>query len=402
MADFPKNTKDLSAKKALKFILWIILAAFAVVAAQSLQAESIPAAIKQLTIMLSTAGAALMFGALVGFLFGIPRRLQREGVTAVAQDGQRPIYEGNTNLEQISDWLTKLIVGVTLVEFTSIAEELGSFGKYVNNATARGGDDAFAVGIIIFFFIAGFLFGYLWTRLYLGRALSDAEVFEKLEQKAQEATVKAEEATVKAQEAAVEIDSIKQQIQSDTNAIAFSIRQLNRATPPTSTTTEAEALFKGASGDTLRQIFYMAEENRSNNWFRDKPQMERSMVIFESLMNTDTAKRFYRHTASLGYCYKDKLPPDNKRAIELLDEAIRIRGDAAKQGWHSYEANRGLARIALEACDKPDLKSSSENREAIIEDIETGLADDWTRKWLLADLNLRSWAAANDYSLPLE
>src|SRR5215207_3296326 len=56
-------------------------------------------------------GAAFGVGALVGFLFGIPRRFQREG--------SDPALGGlvvNTNLEQISDWLTKIIVGVGLVE----------------------------------------------------------------------------------------------------------------------------------------------------------------------------------------------------------------------------------------------------------------------------------------------
>ncbi len=53
-------------------------------------------------------------GFLVGFLFGIPRVLQGEDVLP----GQQPEYRQrvNTNLEQISDWLTKIIVGLGLVE----------------------------------------------------------------------------------------------------------------------------------------------------------------------------------------------------------------------------------------------------------------------------------------------
>jgi hypothetical protein len=48
--------------------------------------------------------AAFAVGALVGFLFGIPRRLQREGLSAPIG----PSLVVNTNLEQIFDWLTKI------------------------------------------------------------------------------------------------------------------------------------------------------------------------------------------------------------------------------------------------------------------------------------------------------
>src|SRR6185503_13654313 len=50
-------------------------------------------------------------GALLGFVFGIPKTLQSNAPPAA--DG-KAAYQVNTNLEQISDWLTKMLVGVGL------------------------------------------------------------------------------------------------------------------------------------------------------------------------------------------------------------------------------------------------------------------------------------------------
>ena len=59
------------------------------------------------------AGGAFTIGALLGFLFGVPRAL----TGATQEAGLR----SNTNLEQISDWLTKILVGVGLVEIGRLA-----------------------------------------------------------------------------------------------------------------------------------------------------------------------------------------------------------------------------------------------------------------------------------------
>ncbi len=61
-----------------------------------------------------SAGASMLGGGLFGFLFGIPRSLQAQK-DEVAASGREPAaekpsgYGPNTNLEQISDWLTKIL-----------------------------------------------------------------------------------------------------------------------------------------------------------------------------------------------------------------------------------------------------------------------------------------------------
>lgn len=116
-------------------------------------------------------GAALLGGGLIGFLFGIPRTLQGE-----VADRTRRSYQVNTNLEQISDWLTKIIVGITLVELSEIPAQLQSLNVYL--APALGGGRmgaAMAGGSIVYFGVAGFFFGYLGTRLYLASAIAEGD-----------------------------------------------------------------------------------------------------------------------------------------------------------------------------------------------------------------------------------
>src|SRR5262245_229949 len=74
-------------------------------------------------------GAATGVGCLLGFLFGIPRTLQRGsdagshqskaglgGEDSVGLPAHR-FFISNTSLEDISDWLTKIIIGIGLVQF---------------------------------------------------------------------------------------------------------------------------------------------------------------------------------------------------------------------------------------------------------------------------------------------
>jgi hypothetical protein len=136
-----------------------------------------PSRWRSLAIGLLIAGSALAAGILIGFLFGIPRTLQKEG----PQDGTTgsttaEAYGVNTNLEQISDWLTKIIVGVGLVQLTVIPGRLKALADYL--ATAFGTPavpSAIVITIICYFAIFGFLLGYLWTRIYLMSEFSRVE-----------------------------------------------------------------------------------------------------------------------------------------------------------------------------------------------------------------------------------
>ncbi len=130
-----------------------------------------------LGLSLSIAFAALFTGGIIGFLFGIPRRLQAANSTTASPNDK---YTDNTNLEEISDWLTKIIVGVTLVQLPAIEAKLNtlclnlekSFGSSFGKDSG-GFAYTYSGAIIIFYFLCGFLAVYLWARTYLTETLSD-------------------------------------------------------------------------------------------------------------------------------------------------------------------------------------------------------------------------------------
>lgn len=74
-----------------------------------------------LAVSIGIAGASLMFGGLFGFLFSIPR---------AGTDDQSAAYRDNSNLVDISDWLTKILVGAGLVTLTKIPPKLEMLATY--------------------------------------------------------------------------------------------------------------------------------------------------------------------------------------------------------------------------------------------------------------------------------
>jgi tetratricopeptide (TPR) repeat protein len=111
---------------------------------------------------------ALAVGALTGFLFGIPRTLQREDSQQATNGRSQKV---NTNLEQISDWLTKILVGVGLTQLQRLPESLWRLG----NAFPLGESPALGLALLLNFLIGGFFGGYLLTRLFLTTAFDDLE-----------------------------------------------------------------------------------------------------------------------------------------------------------------------------------------------------------------------------------
>lgn len=140
-----------------------------------------------------TALACLAVGGIVGFLFGIPRVLQKTDSTGTVQQpgttgepsagsiaaaGALPYrLQVNTNLEQISDWLTKIIVGIGLIELRRLPEAMESLSRFVSSGLDLEHPSLQAVSsvLIVYFGILGFLTGYLITRIYLAGAFYRAD-----------------------------------------------------------------------------------------------------------------------------------------------------------------------------------------------------------------------------------
>jgi hypothetical protein len=122
--------------------------------------------------------ASVAAGALVGFIFGVPKWTRPKTITS-----QRERYEPNTNIEKLSDWLTKMLVGVGLVEFHELGPLINRMSDRMTAGLAlRGGAkrsalEAHALGnaIIVYFFVAGAIQGFLLTRMFLSRAWQSDE-----------------------------------------------------------------------------------------------------------------------------------------------------------------------------------------------------------------------------------
>lgn len=143
--------------------------------------------------------AALACGAAMGFLFGIPRVLQEGGAGgANAGNGGKPGYrqQVNTNLEQISDWITKILVGIGLVELREMPRRLDELSRFVARSICEPdcpeAASSFVMAVLAYFAVVGFLFGYMLTRMYLQGAFARAErnlgeAIQKLTERVEEA-----------------------------------------------------------------------------------------------------------------------------------------------------------------------------------------------------------------------
>jgi hypothetical protein len=130
--------------------------------------------------------ASFGLGSLLGFIFAIPRALQSQRLTdqgnldaktELTGPSKRVLeYQVNTNLEQISDWLTKILVGVGLVELGKVPDYAKRLGNYYASCLGNAAcSPSVAVTIVVVFLVNGFLAGYLITRLYVTGALKRAE-----------------------------------------------------------------------------------------------------------------------------------------------------------------------------------------------------------------------------------
>jgi hypothetical protein len=125
--------------------------------------------------------ACLGGGSLLGLIFGIPRAVSEppprsEGSIEPIDSGHYHL-RANTNIEQISDWLTKLLVGAGLVEIKSLPHYLHRAALYVAGGLGAPRDAAmsFAAALIVYFSVEGFLGGYLATRMFFQNAFQRSD-----------------------------------------------------------------------------------------------------------------------------------------------------------------------------------------------------------------------------------
>lgn len=334
-----------------------------------------------------TGAAALLAGSLIGFLFGIPRTLQRQDrVNTQNNTDQKETgatYEDNTNLEQISDWLTKILVGVGLTQIGKMPAKLGELAIFLkpglgNNAAS----EVFGVVVVLVFSFDGFLIGYLWTRLYLATALRRQNL-KRLEEFISETEKQRQEQQKNDLEVLKLVDSMLNQ----SAAIKpESIKRLNDLIPNTS--------------QFARQtIFAQAQKVRNENWRDHKAVMERTIPVFDALMKSDEeAEENHTYRGQLGYALKDKRNPDFQKASEMLTKAIKIRGPWESNGYVYYELIRAICEINLDANFGNNQPAESATKESIVADLEVGFSEDYVREGF-KDQILEDWLIKNSMSM---
>jgi hypothetical protein len=128
--------------------------------------------------------ASLVVGALTGFLFGIPKSgAPVKQVNEGRGDGNTKLSVGptaglrrNTNIEEISDWLTKIIVGLGIYELKNVPSLFARLSAFLSPAFGgKYGSGAIAVTLALAFAASGFLLGYLLTVLFITQAIVRAD-----------------------------------------------------------------------------------------------------------------------------------------------------------------------------------------------------------------------------------
>ena len=120
-------------------------------------------------------GAAFLSGALLGFLFGFPRTSEKSENSSTV----RLKYQHNKNIEQISDWVIKMLIGIGLSQMTNVPHLLLYYASRLTSSISTLGGSSGAASItvclILFFLACGFVEGYLATRLLLPSELVEAD-----------------------------------------------------------------------------------------------------------------------------------------------------------------------------------------------------------------------------------
>jgi hypothetical protein len=115
MTNFSQVQQDLLTRilGAKKFAGWgflgAVVGAWGVELAFGITAEpDLRSGLRTFCLLWFASGAAFFVGTIGGFLFGVPKALSNPANTP--NSPTESLYKINTNLEEISDWLTKMIL----------------------------------------------------------------------------------------------------------------------------------------------------------------------------------------------------------------------------------------------------------------------------------------------------
>src|SRR5262249_6925029 len=135
-------------------------------------------------------------------------------------------------------------------QLTSLPALLAKAGAYFGSALGGDSGSRLAVLIVLFFSLCGFLFGYLWTRLFLAGELAKAD-------------------WIAIEHSRRQLEKAQDQVLIDGNAIRLASQYLNEKDVSTIPVQEMKEVIADASGRIRSLIFSLAREARGK-WRADK------------------------------------------------------------------------------------------------------------------------------------
>lgn len=314
------------------------------------------------------AGASFISGVLFGYLFGL-QPTDNSKKSADQSSFPRP----QTNLVEIADWLTKIILGAGLVQLTRLPKPIWEFatrmsvGVAVNSASLdETPNPAIALAIMGFFSTCGLLYGYLWTRY------EEAVTFYGA---------------------------------ADATAAALVSLWLNaHSTPDDQTRSNMMDAVKNASSTARMRIFLQAEQYRKSS---TEDVNERSCPVFQALVDADSEGVFHRNRSqyALALMGRKKDPKtsgdDWTQAFSLLNDAIRIRDRSGEPAWREYEFARAVCQIRLDQNFNKGLASDPQVTQSIQADLDQAKdIPDATKNLIDKDQVVSKWEGLVAKKLP--
>jgi hypothetical protein len=358
------KTPDLSVnaeiyRRALEKLLWCVaVGLFAMFSAATRQeywqAHNVARAIGYGILI---AGSAFISGVLAGYLFGL--RPTDNSKNSANQPSSPP---PQTNLVEIADWLTKIILGAGLVQLTRLPGPIWTFAQTMAKGVSGADPNletpnpAMALAIMGFFSTCGLLYGYLWTRYE---------------------------------------DAVTSYGAGDASAAALVSLWLNgHPAPDDQTRLNMIDAVKNASSTARIRIYLQAEQYRKSS---TEDINERSLPVFQALVEADSEGVFHRNRGQYALALmgrkKDptKAGEDWSNALSLLNDAIRIRDLSDEPGWHEYEFARAVCQITL-ANFKKEQPSDAQAIQSIRADLDKAKdVPDTTRNLIDKDQVVSKW-----------
>lgn len=178
----------------------------------------------------------------------------------------------------------------------------------------------------------------------------------------------------------------------DTKALELVHLHLDKNEKPQDIQTLKDTI-KVSSKAARFEIFKEARAVRTATWKDDVPLMERTIPIFEALIDSAGGEKYHRNHGQLGYALKDQGGEDEnmkdwKRAYEELTKAIELRDKEGTDGFLMYEFNRAMCAIKL-----------GKNPASIQEDIQAAARRESLYKKMQKIHLITDWAKQNLYNL---